>query len=605
MLRLAAARRQGHRQRHRRRATARLEVLEARTVLSLPAYTLPLVNNSHLDPTKDSIYLGGFSQTSNLTLQPGSRPGVLEFGASTATVSTYKLGTGSSAFHQIYFNPSQAIIGARVYFFVVPKGQAPPSFAFGTQPADPPANQNLYTYVEITNPANNTHTPPTIDVSTVDGFSFPATLTLNNKLGEVGQPTASQHVNRQTIISEYNNFMAAAPGGGMYTVLELPKGPSAAGQSEGLLNPYFYLKEPGMGTSLPKNVTSPLNTVFDSALNTLFGANDWSLAATFKGMNTTYVAKAGTYQYGTRTNPYTGSALMLKGLQLQPVGGGNTFTVFNPVGVNQFLGADGQPITATSVSGALNKITLTNAPASGVLERGMYVFGAGFDQANGAATDYITDITPMGSQTVITLKNPLSSPVTNVQVVFSHVPDLSIMQLTSGEMVFGNTGFFADTNLQGLVGDAANTLGNLENQIVSAFNRGVAVVPGPMGPLDPSSDGFATKYWGTETNWYPAGQPENVFSLFLHTAVIKTDPIYLRPPNPVTDKNGALMGSAYGFAYDENPGPVPPAPSKQPEVPSKFDPVMEGTTEITITLDSWGSLGSTRGARSASKPFPA
>jgi hypothetical protein len=559
----------------------------------MPAYTLPLVNDTRLIPDRDSIYLGGFSQTSNLTLQPGSKEGVLTFGAKTATVSTYKLGTGPSAFHKIYFEPSQAIIGARVYFFVVPKGQAPPSFAFGTQPADPPANQNLYTYVEITNPGNGTR--PTIDVSTVDGFSFPATLTLNNKLGEVGQPTASQHVNRQTIISEYSKFMAAAAGGGMYTVLELPKGPSAAGQSEGLLNPYFYLKEPGTGTSLPKNITSPLNTVFDSALNTLFGTKGWSLAATFKGTNTNYAATPGIYQYGTRTNPYTGSALMLPGLQLQ--GGGNTFTVFNPVGVNQFLGADGQPITATSVTGALNQITLTNAPASGVLERGMYVFGSGFEQANGAATNFITDISTSGSQTTVTLKNVLAGPVTNVQVVFSRVPDLSIMQLTTGEMVFGNTGFFADAHLQGLVGDAADTLGNLENQIVSAFNRGVAVVPGPAGPLSPSSNGFATEYWGTQSNWYPIGQPENLFSWFLHTAVIKNEPIYLRPPNPAMDKNGNLMGSAYGFAYDENPGPVPPAPSGQPEVPSKFDPVPEGTTEITITLDSWGPLGSTRGAK--------
>ncbi len=197
--------------------------------------------------------------------------------------------------------------------------------------------------------------------------------------------------------------------------------------------------------------------------------------------------------------------------------------------------------------------------------------------------------TTSGGQTVITLNQPLAGPVTNDRVVFSQVPYLAIMQNTSGEMVFGNTGFFADTLEQGYPNNSpqATTLGNIENQIVSAFNRGVAVVPGPAGPLSPSSNGFATQYWGTETNWYPIGQTGNLFSWFLHTATIKTDPIFLRPPNPARDHNGNLMGMAYGFAFDENPGPVPPAPPNQPEVPSKFDPVPAGTTEITITLDSW------------------
>jgi hypothetical protein len=125
----------------------------------------------------------------------------------------------------------------------------------------------------------------------------------------------------------------------------------------------------------------------------------------------------------------------------------------------------------------------------------------------------------------------------------------------------------------------------------------VAVVPGPSGPLSSSSNGYATQYWGTETNWYPIGQPANLFSWFLHTAEIKSDPIFIRPRNAVGDKNGALMGSAYGFAFDENPGPVPPAPAGQPEIPSKFDPVPAGTTEITITLDPWVSTAPPRARR--------
>jgi hypothetical protein len=565
----------------------------------LSTYTLPLVNSSLLNPDKFSVYVGGFSTGSNLTLQPSTSPGVLDFEARTPTVSTYRLGPASPNFHQIRFDSSQSIVGARVYFFVVPRGQTHPSFPFGTQPVDPPGNPFLFEYVEITNPGNGVR--PTVDVSTVDGFNFPVTLKLNDKLGAVGQPQMNPHVNRNTIIAQYGKFMAAAAGGADYTVLELPRSPGADGQSAGLLNPYFYLKETGGGGPLPKNLTSPLNAVFDGALNTLFGTSGWSVAATFRGVTTNYAATAGTYRYGTLTNPVSGGPLMLPGLQLQ--GGGNTFTVFNPVGVNTFLGANGMPITAaTAPSGQLDQLALTNAPAAGVLQPGMYVFGQFFDQSNGAATNYITEISTSAGQTVVTLKNPLPFAVSNNQVVFSRVPYLSILQLTSGGMVFGNTGFFADANLQGLVDDPAATLGNLENQIVSALNRGVAVVPGPSGPLSPSSNGFATQYWGTQSNWYPIGQPENLFSWFLHTGVINNDPIYLRPANPAKGRNGALMGSAYGFAFDENPGPVPPAPAGQPEVPSKFDPVPVGTDKITITLGPWSSPASTRARSAGARP---
>jgi hypothetical protein len=578
----------GSRPRARRPIKAHLETLEARTVLS--TYTMPLVNHTGLDADKYSIYVDGFSTASGLTLQPSSTPGVLSFASQTGTVSSYKIGHAAGDSHQVLFDSPQYINGARIYFFVVPKGQTPPSFPFGNpQPPNPPGYKFLYSYVELTNP--NTGGPPIVDLSTVDGFSFPATLKLNKNLGEVGQPLAGANVNREAILKEYSAFMkaAAGDGGGNYTALELPKGPAAAGQSEGLLNPFFNLQEPVAGGSLPKNVASPLNGVFDGSLNTLFAASGWSLMGTDGNV---YTATAGSYQYATQTNPYTGSPVMLPGIQLH--GGANTFHVFSPVGVNVYVGTNGQPITATSVSGQLNQITLSNAPAAGALQKGMYVFGTGFDQSNGSASSYITDISTSGSQTTVTLNAPLAGPITNFQVAFSQLPFMSILELTTGEMVFGNTGFFADVPLQGIDpnSEPGQTLGNLENQIVSAFNRGVAVAGLSANPA-----GDLTQYWGTETNWYPAGQPENLFSWFLHTAVIKNDPIFLRPPNAVKDNRGALMGTAYGFGYDENPGPVPPAPQNQPEVPSKFDPVPGGTTTITITLDPWFAATFTRRRR--------
>lgn len=47
------------------------------------------------------------------------------------------------------------------------------------------------------------------------------------------------------------------------------------------------------------------------------------------------------------------------------------------------------------------------------------------------------------------------------------------------------------------------------------------------------------------------------------------------------------MGQVYGFAYDENAGPLPPAPRGQPEVPAKYDPLPPGAKVLTITLGAW------------------
>jgi hypothetical protein len=223
----------------------------------------------------------------------------------------------------------------------------------------------------------------------------------------------------------------------------------------------------------------------------------------------------------------------------------------------------------------------------------MYVFGTYFDQNKGQATNYVTNIARSPGKTIVTLKNALPFPVTNNQVAFSQLSDLAMLEETSGSMVFGGAGFFADASQQGLTGTLATTQANLENQINAALNRGVAVVPSTTkirGPLSPSTNGYTTKYWGTQSNWYPAGQPQNLFSLFLHTATIGGSPIFVRPNHPASTNGGALMGSAYGFSFDENPGPVPPVPSGQPEVPSKFDPVPPGTTTITVTLGPWMTI---------------
>jgi hypothetical protein len=139
---------------------------------------------------------------------------------------------------------------------------------------------------------------------------------------------------------------------------------------------------------------------------------------------------------------------------------------------------------------------------------------------------------------------------------------------TATEMVFGNDGVFADARPEAVNGFNVAVALNLQQQVAAALNRGVALAAHYV-----AGTGSTTKDWGTEANWYLAGV-FNVFAKFLHQATIQGVPIF-------------IAGRAYGFGYDENPGPVPPAPAGQPPVPSKFDPVPAGTTTVTITLGPW------------------
>jgi hypothetical protein len=158
---------------------------------------------------------------------------------------------------------------------------------------------------------------------------------------------------------------------------------------------------------------------------------------------------------------------------------------------------------------------------------------------------------------------------------------------TSGTQVFANNGVFADDSGNTLVAYPTGQQGNaqsivlaLEVQLVEALNRGVALQGGTSGTA-----GSNSLYWNTETNWYPTGQTFNYFSWFMHTAQVSNSNIFLPPPSPAQDAQGNTMGQTYGFAYDESPNFV----ATPPNVPSKFDPVPDGTTTATVTFTPWTS----------------
>ena len=136
-------------------------------------------------------------------------------------------------------------------------------------------------------------------------------------------------------------------------------------------------------------------------------------------------------------------------------------------------------------------------------------------------------------------------------------------------------------------------LGNLEYQVVAAMNRGVLFAAGTQNP---ATAGGTSEVWGTESGWYPlTTQPQNLFSLFMHVGEVDATPIFFQPENAVRIQgaSGPLMGSAYGFPFDENPAATTAVPHPT-QVPSKFDGNIGGgaaplPTDIVVTFGAWGT----------------
>lgn len=110
---------------------------------------------------------------------------------------------------------------------------------------------------------------------------------------------------------------------------------------------------------------------------------------------------------------------------------------------------------------------------------------------------------------------------------------LNISNQSPSMMVFGCNGCFADQAYQpSLNSDQQTVLATIENQIVSALNRGVALLPG----YNSSSPG--TGDWGDSSQYYKTNQPYNLYAAFFHNIGIK-------PPG-IT-----INGQAYAFPFDD------------------------------------------------------
>ncbi|HWB13850.1 MAG TPA: DUF4214 domain-containing protein [Pirellulales bacterium] len=98
---------------------------------------------------------------------------------------------------------------------------------------------------------------------------------------------------------------------------------------------------------------------------------------------------------------------------------------------------------------------------------------------------------------------------------------------TAGQMVFANDGVFADYKVQLPALDATQQgiLGDLENQVVAALNRGVS--------------SLNSSEWQDSSKFYQTDPVFNEYAQFLHEEQINGTPIMIN-------------GDAYGFPYDDN-----------------------------------------------------
>lgn len=539
-------------------------------------YSISLENLTGLD-SNYKVYVLGYSTSSkkylkvNITKKEAS---FTNYTKASGYINSYELGTEIKSIKLSNKNP---INGARIYFFVADKRKIyndnsdkakninlrfsySNSGAEVNQVGNPPQTKfPQYSYIEATFLKDQ---PLFIDVSSVDGFFFPVSILAQDKTGkELDRVGQTSGVTAKQITDAYKPFMKSLNASSGYNDLYY----QTTGELPILLNPGAYLTDS----------ISNLDTVFNKAIQQLFtdaslNMNIWqngngSFARNYKVTPVNNIIFPGTSN--------THSALQFTSANAK------TLYVFNPVGFSVVSYTDAKA-KRKSIMGKIDNNTLTfknPLPLDCGLVKGMYVSNGG------GSTDGVTQITAINTANnkivSVTLNSSSNNP-SYFQYKFSKAP--RNYYFSPGHMTFAGIGLFADGALRYTDKNDQVVVNGLENQLSTALNRGVAV----LKFSDTISAGRTTKNWGDETKWYPAGQPQNLFSYFMHTAKVNGNHIFSLPKNAVTSARGVKMAKAYGFAYDENP--IGGAQNGQPEVPSEFPGVFpKKTDKLKLILGPW------------------
>ncbi len=540
-------------------------------------YQLSLENLTGLSANY-KVYVLGYSTASQkyLTVDPSTKTGSFtKYTNATGYINSYELGTDITS---ITLSNKNAINGSRIYFFIADTTKKyqdnsgktsngnlgfkyEKSGSSVTQVTNPPQTAfPQYNYIEATFLENQALF---IDVSTVDGFFFPLSIlaedTSGNELDRIGQNSG---ISAKDITSAYKPFMQKLQASSAYNDLYY----KAKGNLPVLLNPGTFLE----------NNTNGLDTIFNTAMNSLFtdaslNMNIWQNGTSTFAKNYT-VTPVNTLTFPGTANTHTALAFTSTGA--------TTLHVFNPVGFSVVSYEDSSTKMMLPILGKIKNNVLTfktPLPLDCGLVKGMYV------SSGGGSTDGITQITDItiSNKTIIAVTlNSSSNYNSFFQYKFAKAP--KNYYYSPGHMTFAGIGLFADGAFRYTDANDQVVVNGIENQLSTALNRGVAL----LQSTDTTSAGRTTKNWGDETKWYPAGTSQNLFSYFMHTAIVNGKHIFSLPKNAVKSSRGVFMAKAYGFAYDENP--IGGTQKGQPEVPSEFPgSYPKNTTQLKLTLGPW------------------
>lgn len=490
-------------------------------------------------------------------------------------------------------------------------------------------------YVELTADSLGTSGLPTnegkvyVDLSAVDGFFFPAALstTVGGKSLQMGQPAGPYQdpgngpvpsynaVARDEILGAWQAFFGdttrfAAGADALrqaYADLRIVND----GQPIGIQNPSFIWSMPSHSVA----TTTALDHAWDAHLDVLFSGSgqvdlmgdQTSLVRSF--VNAVQVGRPGTGYLATDTvtfsapvhggRPATGTIQVSTGgvlVGLTITDPGNYGLTETPtIQIHSSTGSAGSFTVAAMVPAqTYYKGVPTAVNSHAALALAEYV---GPPVALAQTNHWTLSYEPSSATgAVFTVYDPRNPPQTEPQA-FSQ----SGSALDVGYQILANAGVFSSTGINtgnyshgasdpwnGNASAELTQLKALERDIVTALNQGIGgTLRGATVPAGPAS---TAAYWATETNWYPypsvsggtypLATPQNLYSQWVHTAVIDEPArkYYATYPFgaeseygvPATSASGQLMNMTYGFGYDESPAHGFPGPN----VPSKFLPIV-------------------------------
>ncbi len=343
-------------------------------------------------------------------------------------------------------------------------GTAPTIPLNGLSPPTPPTS--YYDIVEFTFDANGVATSvpspyehlPTlnIDTSQVTQFGMPLEVTGQTTTSQSTSVGVTPSVNRETFFTAYTNFVNATAPGPMstpspYASLIVNNSGPGSPPPFGILNPTEYI---GQG----EDTSGQFAPVFNAALVHLFEQQHANPAAPTLNL-----------KLDSTDGVWTGVA--------------TTVTA---------VSSDNNPNSGKTY----NVLKFTNS-ADGTI----YVYEPFF------TTNGFADGGPAGSNLTASTVQTAPSWITAT----SESP---------GEMVFGNDGAFDDaanqldpTTGKALSANQRSALGNIEDQLVAALNRGIA---------DVSFSGDTTTAWTTASHFYPSGHEANAYAAFMHSNAYPT-----------------------------------------------------------------------------------